>query len=210
MIEDRTESSLYDIMYEVACNRDFYTPSDDDPQTKVYDYPSTLETALSRTSYQLPKSSRPSHSVILSCAVYHGLDGLELDPIISSMETIRDRLFGRTSGWLPERYLNQFAEWISDIPTKPEAHGDKTTNKQVRLPAATLTRIRTASTLLGVASSTIIVICAKAGLTYQDHLKEYAKMFGDDVLQFRSMVRVRLTMYDALMRSLETEYGVTK
>lgn len=210
MITDRSDAIHFDLLYEVSCNRDFYASTEDDPQTKIYDYPSTIETVLSRSNYQLPKSSRASNSIIFSCAVYHGLDGLEIDPITESMEAFRERLLGKTSGWLPERYLNQFAEWIEDIPSKPDTHGDKVTNKMVRLPAATLSRVRTASTVLGVSSSAILVVCAKAGLAYQDHLKEYAKMFGDDVLQFRSMIRVRLAMYEALMRALETEYGVTR
>ena len=208
-VDDSTANPVpYSLLHEVIVNRDLYTADDKAHTVKVYDYPSTIKNALSRVVYTVADPShRPTQSLLLVCAIHHGLDVLELDNVTESMDDFRARLCGPSSGWLPERYYQQFATWIDNLPIRPESYGDRTSILQLRLPEGIYNRVCKLAGVLGTPLSTIVIVSAMAGLASQDNLREYVDMFSSAVSRFRSLVRVRLAMYRAMLTALESEYN---
>lgn len=192
----------YSLISELVRNRELYQATDDDPCIRIKNYPSTLRTAIDCTVYQVPVS-RPGRGTVLACALHHGLDMLELDPLIEELDSLRARLHGPDSlSYLSLGKRQAIADWMNRCPLRPDAMttpGDTVSDLQIRIPKKSHNRVCGISDVLGTPSYAILLWCVMAGLSDQDHLREYSEMFSRAAKEFVDVLKARLAMYQTLL-----------
>lgn len=207
----------FDILSELANNREDYSPNDKDVQLTVYKFPSSLLMLIDQTREKVPMtgkhSSRPGRNPTLACCLNYGLQTIAANPDVREMMRLRARF----STLLSERaedttrdpidlsMATAFYNFLDNFPCDIRDHSGSQCRKQwLSVGEKLKLGLFNWKSNLALSFDNFAVLCIQVALHEQPWiLAEARESMAKSVEGFYRSVRVRRRFGEILLTEIE-------
>lgn len=207
----------FDILSELANNREEYSPSDKDVQLTIYKFPSSLLMLVDQTREKVPMtgkhSSRPGRNPTLACCLNYGLQTIASNVDVREMVKLRarfsnllsDRAEDQTRDPIDLSMANVVFNFLDNFPCDIRDHSGSLCKKQwLSVGEKLKLALFNWKANLALSFDNFAVLCVQQALYEQPWiLSEAREQMGKSVEGFYRSVRVRRRFSEILLAEIE-------
>jgi hypothetical protein len=207
----------FDILSELANNREEYSPTEKDVQLTIYKFPSSLLMLIDQTREKVPMtgkhSSRPGRNPTLACCLSYGLQTVASNSDVREMVKLRarfssllsDRAEDSTRDPIDLSMATAFYNFLDNFPCDIRDHSGSQSRKQwLSVGEKLKLALFNWKANLALSFDNFAVLCVQVALQEQTWiLAEAREQMAKSVERFYRSVRVRQRFSEILLAEIE-------